>query len=657
MNERKLAQPAGRLVYLLSGLVLLCFLASAPATVSAQSAQDNNAVANGESTAAELAEAAEEVVEAAEAVIGNVFEFFEPVAEGGVHGFFALLGNQPIVFLLLALAVGYPLGKVAVGPISLGPTAGTLVTGVILAMIAQLAFDITYQIPGILSSIFLLLFMYALGLKVGPQFFSGLKSGGLAFITIGVIVWALNWIICFFGAKLAGLEAGYIPGLISGSYTITAVMGVAQGAIQSGAFTLPDGVSAEQVGANMAAGYAISYILSSIGIILLIRYLPQMFGRDPVADAKEAEQAFSGGGTHAVPGAPGSLTLGFSPYDLRAYRVEHATIVGKTVSQLFQEHPRSPILRVVRDGTTISPKDNPTIQKGDVIAVRSDVNTLIMKAGEVIGPEVDDPAARDVPVQAADIRVGSQKVSGKTLKELGDTIGFGVHLTAVFRCGQEIPVGPETDVRFGDVIRLTGPVPAIEHIGKALGGKPILDTISTEVMYLAIAMVVGYLIGIVTLTLGGIPFALGTSAGCLLMGIFVSYFRSVNPEFGGPVNEGARTFLQDIGLNMFVAVLAANVGPKVATALGRRTVIWLALIGTPAALLPVVVAYIVGAKVFGLNSVINDGACTGARNSTPGLNAICDQSKSSVAAVPYPVTYALTTVLALIGGYFAMILS
>ncbi len=636
------------------GMAFLAFTLLAAGQALAQATTNSTDAADAASGVA--AEAAA-VVEAAEGVVGNVFEFFEPVAETGLHGFFALLGNQPIVFLLLALAIGYPLGKVAVGPISLGPTAGTLVTGVILAMIAQIAFDITYQIPGILSSMFLLLFMYALGLKVGPQFFSGLKSGGVAFIVIGLIVWSLNWIICFFGGKLAGLEPGYIAGLISGSYTITAVMGVAQGAIQSGAFTPPEGISVEQVGANMAAGYAISYILSSIGIILLIRYLPQIFGRDPVADAKEAEEAFSGGAKHAVPGAPGSLTLGFSPYDLRAYRVEHPTIVGKTVAQLFQEHPRSPILRVVRDGTVISPADNPTIQKGDVIAVRADVNALIMKAGEVVGPEVDDPAAREVAIQAADIRVGSHKVAGKTLKELGDSIGFGVQLTAVFRGGQEIPVGPETDVRFGDVLRLTGPVAAIEHVGKALGGKPILDSITTEVMYLAIAMAVGYLAGIATFTLGGIPFALGTSAGCLLMGIFVSYFRSVNPEFGGPVNEGARTFLQDIGLNMFVAVLAANVGPKVATALGGGTVIWLALIGTTAALLPVVVAYIVGAKVFGLNSVINDGACTGARNSTPGLNAICDQSKSSVAAVPYPVTYALTTVLALIGGYFAMILS
>jgi len=141
------------------------------------------------------------------------------------------------------------------------------------------------------------------------------------------------------------------------------------------------------------------------------------------------------------------------------------------------------------------------------------------------------------------------------------------------------------------------------------------------------------------------------------MGIFVSYFRSVNPEFGGAVNEGARTFLQDIGLNMFVAVLAANVGPKIATAFGGTTVLRLALIGSAAALLPVIAAYVVATKVFGLNSVLADGACTGARNSTPGLNAICDRSKSSIAAVAYPVPYALGIVLALVGGYLSMILS
>ena len=212
---------------------------------------------------------------APQGAIGNVFSFFEPIAETGLHGFFVLLGNQPIVFLLLALAIGYPLGRISFAGISLGSTAGVLIAAVALSMVAQSAFGLTYSIPSILSSVFLLFFMYALGLKVGPQFFSGLRSGALAFLVISIVVWGLNWLICVVGANLAGLEPGYAAGLISGSYTITAVMGVAQSAIDSGAYQVPANMTAEQVGANIAAGYAISYILSSVGIILVIRYLPK----------------------------------------------------------------------------------------------------------------------------------------------------------------------------------------------------------------------------------------------------------------------------------------------------------------------------------------------------------------------------------------------
>ncbi len=573
---------------------------------------------------------------------------------GSIFNFFKL---QPFVFILLALAIGYPLGRVAVMGISLGPTAGTLLTGVVIAIIAQVAFGITYAIPGIVSTIFLLMFMYALGLKVGPQFFSGLKSGGMAFIVIGLIVWVLNWIICFVGVKLAGLAPGFAPGIISGSYTITAIIGVAQSALSSGAYTPPQGITAEQIGANIAAGYAISYILSSVGIILLIRYLPQMFGRDPVADAREAEKQLSGGATDPVPGAAGALALGFSHFDLRAYAVDHEEIVGKTVQQLFKLYPKGPILRVVRDGKVIEPGDNPTIQKGDIIAVRADVHRLIADGEKAVGVESDDPLARDVPIEAADVRVGSHDVAGKTLAELGQTIGFGLQLKALFRLGVELPIQAGTAVQVGDVLRLVGPDSCIQQAAKALGGKPILDSTVTEVMYMAIAMAIGYVVGSLSLKVAGIPFALGTSAGCLLAGILVSYWRSRNPEFGGPVSEGARSFLQDIGLNLFVAVLAANVGPKVLDSFQGMTVVWIAIIGTAAALVPPFVSFVVGIKVFKLNSIIADGASTGARNSTPGLNAICAQSQSAVAAVPYPLTYALTTVLALIGGYLAMILS
>ncbi|MBU1836576.1 MAG: transporter, partial [Alphaproteobacteria bacterium] len=231
------------------------------------------------------AAAAQDADTASGGVIGQVFDTIKPVTEAGVHGFFQLLDNQPIAFILLSLALGTLIGKFSFKTISLGSTAGTLLVGVLLSMTAQAAYDITYSIPSILSSFMLLLFMYALGLKVGPQFFSGLRKGGLAFLVIGFTVWILNWVICFFGASMAGLAPGYATGLMSGSYTITAILGVCQDALSSGAYVPPDGTSVEQVGANMAAAYAISYVLSTVLTILLIRYLPRMFGYDAIAEA------------------------------------------------------------------------------------------------------------------------------------------------------------------------------------------------------------------------------------------------------------------------------------------------------------------------------------------------------------------------------------
>jgi len=285
--------------------------------------------------------------------VGQIFDKIQPVTEAGLHGFFQLLDNQPIAFVLLSLALGTLIGSFSFKTISLGSTAGTLLVGVILSMIAQAAYGITYAIPGILSSFMLLLFMYALGLKVGPQFFSGLRKGGLAFIGIGLIVWSLNWVICYFGAMAVGLAPGYATGLISGSYTITAILGVGQGALESGAYVPPDGITVEEVGANMAAAYAISYVLSTVGIILLIRYLPRIFGFDAKADAKRAEAEFSGGATHPVPGAPGALTLAASRFDLRAYRVTHDGFIGQKVSQLAETYPDAPILRVLRDDAVL----------------------------------------------------------------------------------------------------------------------------------------------------------------------------------------------------------------------------------------------------------------------------------------------------------------
>lgn len=137
----------------------------------------------------------------------------------------------------------------------------------------------------------------------------------------------------------------------------------------------------------MAAAYAISYVLSTGGIILLIRYLPRIFGCDAVTDVNLAEAEFSGGANHPVSGAPSALTLAFLTFDLRAFAITHASFIGRKLSQLTKDFPGLPILLVVCDGEVLDVTDDPVVEKADIVTVRADVRDLVLKEGELIGPE------------------------------------------------------------------------------------------------------------------------------------------------------------------------------------------------------------------------------------------------------------------------------
>ena len=576
---------------------------------------------------------------------------------GPIGTIFAYLGSNIFVFLFLSLAIGYPLGAITFKGVNLGATAGTLIIGITLSLTAFMAFDIKFTAPDLLSTVFLLLFMYAIGMKVGPQFFSGIARGGMDFVVIGLIVAVSNFLICFFGAKLAAMGPGYGAGIISGSYTITAVIGVATGAVTSGAAQLPEGVTANNVGANLAAGYAVAYIISSIFTILVIKYLPVVCGVDPVKAGKEAEAEFGAGeGDEALPGSVGTSVLGVSPMEIRAYKVEHEELVGQSVKDLFHKFPRAAILKVVRGDQVMAAADNPTLEMNDIIGIQGFYGRLITKGAEIVGSEIDEPRARDVEIEVADVVVGKTDHVGQSLEKLAEGIGFGVYLKAMFRQGAPFPKLPNTILESGDVVRLAGPKWCIDMAAKKLGGTPLVESTLTETKYLAVALVIGYIVGHLSIKIAGIPFALGTSAGCMVAGILFSWWRTSNPAFGGPMSEGARSFIQDIGLNVFIAVLAANVGPKILDSFQGTVVIWIALIGFLGALVPPILGWIYGFYFRKMNPAILQGAVAGARNHTASLKAAQEICQSDMPAVGYPVPYAITSALVLILGYLAMVL-
>ena len=575
---------------------------------------------------------------------------------GIIGSFFKLLDDHPLLFIMIALALGYPLGRVRFAGITLGTVAGTLLVGLILSNIAFLGFDIRYQLPGLMSTFALIMFMYAMGLRVGPQFFSGLTRHGAGLIMIAVIAAGSGWLLALLGGKLAGLAPGFIPGILGGSFTVTAALGVAQTALTSGAYKPPEGMTPEAVLGNMSAGYAVSYVLSQIFTILLIKYLPKMFGRDPVEAGKEAEEAYGAGrGAAPLPGTEEAFVMGHSPMAIRAYRLEYEGWIGRKPSEIF-ELEGVPILRIIRDGQVLDVKADPRLKKGDIITVRADVAEHIAE-GREIGPEVADALALAVDLEVAEVVVGDKRYAGRTMEELGREFGYGLYLKALFREGEQMPILPDVRIEVGDVLRLSGPAWVIDYVAKKLGSSPVRATAGTEVASRAVAIALGYAAGLISINIGGIPFSLGTAAGVLLAGIIIATLRARNPRFGGPVSEGARSLLQDIGLSIFVAVLGANVGPSIIGAFQGSTVIWIAGIGLVVALLPPLLSWLYGFYVLKMNPAVLAGAVAGARVHTVSLRAAQEETQSITPGIGFPVPYALSTVLILIGGYLAMILS
>ncbi len=417
-------------------------------------------------------------------------------------------------------------------------------------------------------------------------------------------------------------------------------------------------MSIDHVSANIAAGYAISYVLSTVLIILFIKYLPSLFGIDPVKAGKEAEAEFStGDDNEKLPSTFGFSDVGVLPIDVRAYKVTHQELVGRSVQELYQKFPDAAVLKVVRGEQVIDASDNPTLELNDVIGIRGEYRVLIAEGEADIGNEVDEPRARNVDIEVADIHVGKSEHAGKTVAQLHAEVGFGVYFKAIFRQGHQQPLLPQTKVEVGDVVRIAGSQWCVEQTASKLNSVPIVESTVTETFYLALSLLIGYVFGHLSVTVAGIPFALGTSAGCMLTGIVFSFLRTRNPSFGGPMSEGARSFLQDIGLNLFVAVLAATVGPKILASFQGIIVIKIALLGVTAALVPPLLAWLYGLYFRKMNPAILAGACAGGRNSTPAMKGAQDASHSDMPAIGYPVPYALTSVLVLILGYIAMVIS
>jgi putative transport protein len=563
-----------------------------------------------------------------------------------------VLAKQSFVLLFVVVAAGYALGGLKVRGIGLGATASTLIIALVISLLAALS-GTNFAIPEFASTLFFNLFMFAVGMKVGPQFLSGFRRDAKSFILLGLLIPLLSLGLIFVVRAMFDPAPGIIPGIFAGSNTATPGLGAAQAAYSSGAGHLPQGVTAAMANASLSTAFAFTYSISMVLFIILMK-LPDLLGAKTAQAAKEYEASILTGGAE-LPGTSAEFFgTANAPVTVRSYEVEAPELLGRPLAELRRQYAQVSIEHISRGGAVIEPKDETVLQRRDTVALFGPIARLAA-AGTRIGHEVYEPAVRDVGLETVDVIVHKGAAANRTLGELAADVGHGLYLNAVFRAGDQIPHGPQTVLRKGDVVRVTGTAWRIKILEKETG-RVVRPSLSTDIVTLALGLTAGALVGMIAIPLGPIRLTIGAAVGLLLVGIALSAIRTRVPTFGGPYPEPARRLIEDLGLNVFVAIVGLNAGQGVLRAVSEGSMTPILVGAVLVGCVPAVIAWFVGRYLLRMNEALLMGAVAGGRCNSAGMRAAQETTQSHVPAISYPVTFAISNVtLTLLSYVMAMV--
>jgi putative transport protein len=554
------------------------------------------------------------------------------------------LQKSPELAIFASLALGYWIGVIKLGSFSLGTVTGTLLVAI---LIGQLGIVVSPNV----KSIFFIMFLFAVGYGVGPQFVRGIATDGLPQAIFAVVISVLCLLSVYVACIVAGYDAGFGAGLLAGSQTISAAMGLATDAFNGLGLT-PD--KTKELADHMPVAYAITYIWGTIGTGVILSILgPKLLGVDLEAECKRYEKEMSAG-------APaGGMQSAYRRTDIRAYKIGDRMPRGMTVAGAEAHHGDARIFvqRLRRDGKLMAFTPTTVLQQGDVVAVAGRTEALVEVIGKY-GNEVSDPELLDMPAEAVDVVLTNKAYDGKTLLELTKTdFARGVYLNKITRgaTSVNIPILAQTKVNRGDILRIAGAGAAVAEAVKNLGyaDRP---TNATDMVFVGLGIVVGGLVGAVVLPVKGVPITLSTSGGALIAGIIVGWLRGVRPTFGR-IPAPTLWFMNSVGLNVFIAVVGLTAGPTFVAGI-KQAGFGLFLWGLFATTLPMLLAPWIGKYIFKFDPAINLGCCGGARTSTASVAMVADVAKSDIPMLGYTVPYAVSnTLLTLWGLVIVLMLS
>ena len=548
----------------------------------------------------------------------------------------SIFHQSPEIALFLALAGGYWIGKFQFGKFQLGGVAGSLLVAVLLS---QVGITIDNGIKAVLFA----LFIYAVGFESGPQFFRSLGRKTIREIVMAAVLAISGLVTVVMLAKIFALDKGLAAGIAAGGLTQSAIIGTAGSAISK--LGLPAD-QAQLLQANVAIGYAVTYIFGSFGAILIcVNLLPWFMGRGIRDDAVKAEAEMLDGAKAFGPGESSALPELFG----RVFQVADAA--DRTVVEVETTAPQSvAIERVKRGGKIIGVRPELKLETDDVVLVVGHRKGGV-GFGHMIGPELQSSDGMEMVVTTRDIVVASAECAGRTVAQIMEAtrdLRHGVFVLAVKRAGAPMTLQNDTRIEAGDIVTAYGVQEDLQRIAK-LVGPVLVPSDKTDFVFHGLGIVVGLLAGLLVVRIGAIPLTLGSGGGALLAGLAFGWYRSRNMTIGN-MPTGASTLLRDLGLAGFVAVVGLQSGQQAVHTVAQNG-ISIFLIGVAVTIIPMLITMAIGRYVLRYDNVaVFAGALSGSRSANPAFGEVLDKAGNSVPTTSFAITYALANVfLTLLG--------
>ena len=531
--------------------------------------------------------------------------------------------TQSLIVLLIAISVGFFVGKIRIGSISLG-VAAVMFVGLFLG---HYGFRMDESILVFVRDFGLILFVYGIGIQVGPSFFSSFKKDGLLFNLLAVGTVLLGGLITYFIHVITKIDIENAVGLMSGSVTNTPGLGAAKSTLQEIQNKFPS-----KVFSDPTIAYAITYPLGVFGIIttivlsklvLKINFAKELFICNDSTDKSEVI-------IH------------------EKCRVTNSAIFGKSIYEIFKEFDIHNIIisRLKNSGSQVvySPSLDTKIHEKDVIMVvgaPKNVEQFIQRIGKV---STDLFIESEHDVITKNIFVTKKSSTHKTLAELDLYNKFNLKVTRVFRSGMELLAQPNLRLNYGDRLKIVGNKEAISEVEKIIGNleKRLLEP---DFLSLFGGLIIGIIIGSIPIFIPSlpVPLKLGFAAGPLLTALVISRYGGIG-VIHSYINNGAVHFMKDLGICLFFAAVGIHAGASFyENFIKFNGWLWI-YYGCYITLIPLVILVLIGRFVFKLNFFQLVGIMSGAYTDPAALAFSTKYLDSDIPMQAYATVYPMVTI-------------